>query len=111
MLKTGTEVDIVRADSVGRYRLELAFSDGHEEVVDFEPFLAASLNPETRRYLDPNMFRQYRIEWGNLVWGDYEMCFPMEDLYVGQLTRKEHLAVAEERATYGTDADSAEDSS
>ena len=104
MLKTGEQVDIERVEHVGGYRLKLVFSDGCERVVDFEPFLSASLNPGTRRFLDSEAFATYRTEWGNLVWGDYEMCFPIDDLYAGRLSEKRHLAVAEERADYGGSA-------
>jgi hypothetical protein len=100
MLKTGQEMDITRVESIGGYELRIVFSDGHEQVVDLEPFLSTSRNPETRRYLDRDTFGSYRIEWGNLVWGDYEMTFPIEDLYAGRLVEEKHLAVAEERATY-----------
>ena len=106
MLKVGVELDIVHAESVGGHKLKLSFSDGQETVVDFAPFLSASVDPDTRRFLDSEAFGTYRIEWGNLVWGNCEMCFPIEDLYVGSLSEKPHLAVAEDRSAYGeTDRD------
>ena len=101
MLKVGKQVAIARVDPVVRYKLKLVFSDGLEKIIDFEPFLSGSLNPETRRFLDGDAFASYRIEWGNLVWGDYEMCFPIEDLYAGRLAPEKHLMVAENHATYG----------
>jgi len=40
---------------------------------------------------------------GNLVWGDYDMCFPIEDLYAGRLVGSALLAVAEAPYRYGKD--------
>ena len=101
MLKAGERVDIVRVEAIGEHSLRLHFSDAHRVEVDFGPFLASSAHPETRRFLDPDEFRTYRIEWGNLVWGDYALCFPIADLYAGQLIANERLAVAEDGVPYG----------
>ena len=105
-LATGVAVDIVRVDHVGRHRLELKFSDGHIATVDFAPFLRACLNPETRRFLDEKQFKVFSLTHGNLVWGDYDMCFPVEDLYEGRIglerPASKALAVAEKRSEYVT---------
>ena len=105
-LATGVAVDILRVDHVGRYRLELTFSDGHVSLIDFGPFLRDSLNPETRRFLDEKRFKTFSLIHGNLAWGDYEMCFPIEDLYEGQIGQEKAAskvaAVAEQRAEYVT---------
>ena len=105
-LTPGIAVDIVCAESAGRYRLDLTFSDGHTVSIDFGPFIRNSMNPETRRFLDEKAFMQFSLRQGNLVWGDYEMCFPVADLYEGSIGYVKQsgqvLAVAEERAAYGT---------
>ena len=105
-LAAGVAVDIIAAEPAGRYCLKLTFSDGHVSTVDFGPFLRASLNPETRQFLDERRFRKFSLAHGNLTWGDYEMCFPIEDLYEGTVSRSgaagQVLAVAEEKAEYGS---------
>ena len=81
----GTEVlEITNAQHLSRYRLELDFSDGTEHVIDFEPYLRASRNPAIRAYLDPERFSHFRLEYGDLVCDDYELCFPNADLYEGR---------------------------
>jgi hypothetical protein len=118
-LRAGTAVDVVAAERVGQYRLKLTFSDGHASEVDVGPFLRGSLNPETRRFLDDRLFGKFSLADGNLVWGDYALCFPIEDLYSGQIDHRvpanghaaqgtpypqpsaRKLAVAEPRARYG----------
>jgi hypothetical protein len=100
-LEPGIEVNIVGAESVGDYRLWLTFSDNHLALIDLEPVLKRSLNPQTRQFLEAERFLSFRLEYGNLVWGDYEMCFPIEELYEGQEGLSSELAVAEEKMTYG----------
>jgi len=36
------------------------------------------------------MFSAFRIGYGDLVWGDYALCFPIIDLYRNQLEHKNH---------------------
>ena len=55
------------------------------KLFDFEPFLAASAHPAIRAYLDPDRFATCRIEHGDLVWGDYDLCFPIVDLYLNRI--------------------------
>ncbi len=80
-------VDIVRAEQVSGYKLRLDFSDGAERVIDFEPFLRGSRNPLIRQYLDPKKFANFRVEYGELVWDDYGLCFPIADLYENRIER------------------------
>jgi hypothetical protein len=100
-LEPGQEVNIVSAEHAGGYRLWLTFSDHHKSLVDFGPLLERSMNPQTQQFLDVERFLSFRLEWGNLVWGDYEMCFPIEELYEGHAGTSSELAVAEEKMTYG----------
>ena len=72
-LVSGVAVDIVAAESVGRHRLKLTFSDGHVTTVDFGGFLRSSLIPETREFLNEAQFKKFSLVHGNLVWGDYPM--------------------------------------
>lgn len=78
-------INILTAELVGEYRLHLIFDDGQEQTIDFKPFLSRSRHPDIRAYLDPALFASFRIEYGELVWGDYELCFPVIDLYRNQL--------------------------
>ena len=78
-------INITAAEPAGDYRLHLTFDDGKEHVVDFKPFLTRAHHPDIRSYLDPIKFSTFYIEYGELVWGDYELCFPVIDLYLNQL--------------------------
>ncbi|MBK8814993.1 MAG: DUF2442 domain-containing protein [Methylococcaceae bacterium] len=78
-------ISIIEAEARGDYRLHLTFDDGKEQSVDFKPFLTRVQHPDIRSYLDPAKFAMSRIEYGELVWGDYDLCFPVIDLYLNQL--------------------------
>lgn len=85
ILEEGAVVDIVAAHYVEDYLIHLVFSDGKERIVDFEPFLSSSLNPMIRRYLDLELFKSFTLEYGDLQWNDYDLCFPIADLYEGNI--------------------------
>lgn len=87
-------INIVAAEQAGDYRIRLAFDDGTAQVVDFKPFLQRSQHPDIRAYLDAPRFAGFRIEHGELVWGDYELCFPVIDLYRNQLDKGVSLEAA-----------------
>ena len=42
--------------------------------------LPAHTIQDIRAYLEPVRFAGFRVEYGELVWGDYELCFPVIDL-------------------------------
>ncbi|HXE51848.1 MAG TPA: DUF2442 domain-containing protein [Tepidisphaeraceae bacterium] len=76
---------IERAEPAGDFKLRLTFNDATQRTVDFGPFLRGSGNPLIRAYLDPAAFARFEIKDGDLVWGDYDLCFPIADLYDGRV--------------------------
>lgn len=76
-------ISINRAEYLGDYRIKLWFSDGKEKEVDFGIFLRNARNPMARKYIDKKLFSNFRIEYGDVIWNDYELCFPIWDLYEG----------------------------
>ena len=85
---TPASINIVAAEQVGDFRIHLRFDDGTEQVVDFQPFLSHSLHPDIRAWLDAAKFSAFRLEYGELVWGDYDLCFPVIDLYRNQIEKR-----------------------
>ena len=85
-MKTKTEyLEIVEAEHLGGHKLQLRFNDGAERVVDFGPFLRKAQNPDLMKYRDLKKFKTFRIHYGDLMWGDYEMIFPVIDLHRGEI--------------------------
>jgi hypothetical protein len=78
-------IEIVGAEQISDYKLKLQFSDGMERVIDFEPFLRSSRNQMIRAYLEREKFSNFRLEYGDLVWDDYGLCFPIADLYENKI--------------------------
>jgi anti-anti-sigma regulatory factor len=78
-------IDIKSVRYVGDFVIRIFFSDGVSKLVDFRPFLESSLHPSIRKYLDESKFKEYQIIDGNLNWNDYDMIFPIEDLYQGRV--------------------------
>ena len=75
------KIAIVKAEYQQDFQIKLLFSDKSEQVVDFAEVLQTAKNPMTRKYLDLDKFKQFTVEYGDLMWNDYEMCFPTWDLY------------------------------
>lgn len=87
-------INITAVQRVGDYALRLSFDDGTVQTVDFQSFLSLSRHPDIRAYLDPVRFAGFRIEYGELVWGDYDLCFPIADLYRNRILPDTELEVA-----------------
>ena len=78
-------IEIKSAQYIGDFAIRILFSDGFSRLVDFKSFLESSLHPSIRKYLDEGKFKTYQIVDGNLNWNDYDLIFPLEDLYQGKL--------------------------
>lgn len=74
-------VSIEKAEYKGDYIINLQFSDGVERNIDFSNFLRNARNPMTKKYLDKEFFKSFTLDYGDLMWNDYEMCFPIWDLH------------------------------
>lgn len=82
-LAEGETIAVEHAEYLDQYRLHLKFSNGAERIADFGKFLHSSPNPMIRAYLDPEKFKKFNVEYGDLFWNDYDLCFPVADLYEG----------------------------
>jgi hypothetical protein len=79
------QLKIDSAKYLSDYAIRIRFSDGKERLVDFKPFLSKSLHPSIKKYLDENKFSNFSLTDGNLNWNDYDLIFPLSDLYNGQI--------------------------
>jgi len=88
------EINIVGAKYMEGYRIRLEFEDGSFQEINFKTFLVESLHPEIRAFLDLEKFMGFRLEYGDLVWGDYELCFPISDLYDNKILPRHSEMIA-----------------
>jgi hypothetical protein len=89
-------ISILRAEYLGDHKIKFRFSDESERIVDFSRFLNQAKNPMTRKYLDEKLFRDFTIEHGDIIWNDYELCFPIWDLYQGEVLKSGETAAVRE---------------
>jgi len=69
---------VIKAIYVDGYKVEIWFSDTTVKIVDFGPFLQKHPNPQHNKYPDTELFKQFKIEAGNLVWGEnWDLIFPV----------------------------------
>ena len=80
-------VFVKSAKYLGDYRVAFRFTDGHTTEIDFHAFLTApGQNPMATQFLDVTRFKEFAIDGrADIVWGDWEMCFPFTALYAGDL--------------------------
>lgn len=79
------EIKIDSARYLGDFAVRIRFNDGTEQLVDFKPFLTKSLHLSIKKYLNEEYFAKFQIVDGNLNWNDYDLIFPIYDLYEGKI--------------------------
>lgn len=56
---------VVRADYRGGFRIHVAFNDGSDATLDFQPWLTG---PVFEPLKNPGYFRRFFVEGGTVVW-------------------------------------------
>ena len=79
-------IKIVEAKDLGNLQVLILFSDNKQQTIDIGDFIRRHPHPQYNKYLDPKRFRKFSIENGNIVWGkNWDLIFPLEQLYVGNI--------------------------
>ena len=77
---------VIDAQYVEGYKLKITFADSHCVIVDFEPFFIKNPNTICDEYHDLSRFKEFKIEDGNVVWGEsWDMIFHPKNLYYNDL--------------------------
>jgi hypothetical protein len=80
------EINVIKAEYIESYKLEILFSNDRKNLVDFSAFFETHSNPQYNKYKKENNFKKFKIENGNVVWGkDWDMIFPVDELFKGKL--------------------------
>jgi hypothetical protein len=79
-------ISIEEAKYVDDYKIYLKFNDGKENILDFKNFIFSSQHPEIKKYQDKNLFKNFNLEHGEIEWNDYDLAFPIYDLYIGKVS-------------------------
>jgi hypothetical protein len=78
-------INVVEAVYESLHKIKITFDDNAIKIVDFGPFLSKSNHPSISKYMDVNLFQNFKIVDGNLNWNDYDLIFPIWDLYNGEI--------------------------
>ncbi|OGU58024.1 MAG: hypothetical protein A2X64_00375 [Ignavibacteria bacterium GWF2_33_9] len=78
-------VSIKEAEYLKNYKIRIVFSDDKVNIVDFADFLKHAKNPMTKKYLDQNLFKNFILANGDIIWNNFELCFPIWDLYTNNI--------------------------
>lgn len=87
MSKKNKIIKLVSVIYSKEYKLNLVFADGVSQLVDFKPFLESSRHLEVKKYLDLKKFKKFNFENNELMWGDFDLIFPIIDLYENNIVR------------------------
>ena len=74
-------LSIVEAQYLDNYKIKLKFNDEKENIVDLSDFILHSKHPDIQKYKDENLLKNFTLEHGEIQWNDYELAFPIYDLY------------------------------
>jgi hypothetical protein len=81
------DINVNSATYDGDYALLILFSDGMQKRVDFSPFIESIQASYLKKYKNPDKFKDFKIESGNVVWGkDWDLIFPVKQLYSGKVS-------------------------
>jgi hypothetical protein len=78
-------IEINEAKYIDGYKIYLKFNDGKENTVDFSKFILNSKHPDIQKYQDMKLFQNFILEYGEIQWNDYDLIFPIYDLYQNKI--------------------------
>ena len=81
----GKYIFIKEATYINNYKINLKFNDDKEQLLDFEEFISTSMHPDIKKYQDKILFKHFTLQNGDIEWNDYELAFPIYDLYQGRI--------------------------
>ena len=68
------------------FKVEIVFNNNKKTLIDFSTFLNSHRNPQFNKYKKPELFKKFKIQNGNIVWGkNWDMIFPIWNLSQGKI--------------------------
>ena len=79
-------IQVEKAKYIDGYKVEIVFNDKTIKIVDFGNFILKNPHPTNDKYRDIQKFKKFKIEAGNIVWGDnWDLIFPVSQIYRGKI--------------------------
>ena len=80
-------VEVVEAKYIEKHKIEVVFNDNTRQTIDFGKWLKTHPHPQHNKYRSIELFKQFYIEGGNLLWGkNWDLVFHILSLYNNDLT-------------------------
>ena len=77
-------ISIIKVEYIGELSVKLFFNDSTATTVNVGNFIKKNPHPQYNKYLDEKNFKKFKIDSGNVVWGNsWDLIFPIEQLYKG----------------------------
>jgi len=77
-------ISITDAKYLDNYKIKLKFNDKKENIIDLSDFILNSKHPDIQKYKDEELLKKFQLDYGELHWNDWELAFPIYDLYTNQ---------------------------
>ena len=77
------------------YEVVVYFSNGQIRQIDLLPFLESTNLALVKKYLDKSLFKNVRVEYGTICWGDNEFDINPLDIYNGVFEAADSPYIAE----------------
>ena len=78
-------INIKKANYLNDYKIAFEFNDGVEKTIDFKNFILSSVHPDIKKYKNQKLFQKFNLDYGEIEWNNYELAFPIYDLYKGKI--------------------------
>lgn len=83
---------IISADYVSEFVIDLKFSNGKKEKVDFLPLFLKYVKGDNKKYFSPTQFKRFRVVDGNISWGRNEdVIFTIDSILLFPYCAKEEF--------------------
>ena len=77
---------VSNAEYIGDLSVKIFFNDNTSNTIDVGSFIKKHPHPQYNKYLDEKKFKKFKIDSGNVVWGNnWDLIFPIEQLYKGSI--------------------------
>lgn len=90
---------IQKAVYIKDYQIEVYFTDGKTRTIDLFTFLSSSNHPLINKYLNIELFKQFRIEMGTICWGDNEFDLNPLNIYNGKYDAELEIQKSKAKST------------
>jgi len=76
-------IEINKAKYIEDYKILIEFNNSVSKILDFRELIEKTSFPNEKKYKDFALFQQFKVEMGDLIWNDYDMCFQAKNLING----------------------------